>query len=148
MKTEIKKAWARRDRTAGFSLIELLIVVFVVMLIAAIVIPNVLLAVANVRLRASAADLAGLMQLARIMTARTNPQVPLFSPARSAPGRGSKIAYIDLNNVGSWPSSATENGVPLGEPLIEFGGTVVPAAGAPSGSGGQPPPYVLAGDTG
>src|SRR5258708_703773 len=45
MKTEIKKAWARRDRTAGFSLIELLIVVFVVMLIAAIVIPNVLLAV-------------------------------------------------------------------------------------------------------
>ncbi len=77
MKTEIKKPWARRDRTAGFSLIELLIVVFVVMVVAAIAVPNVLLAVANLRLRSSAGDLAGLMQQARIMAAKNNPTTPI-----------------------------------------------------------------------
>jgi len=52
---------------------------------------------------------------------------------------GAQIAYIDLNGNGSFD---------LGEPLVEFSGTTVPASGAPSGSGGQPSPYVLAGDTG
>jgi Tfp pilus assembly protein FimT len=44
----------------------------VVMVIAAIAIPNILLAVSNIRLRASAGDLAGLMQQARIMAAKNN----------------------------------------------------------------------------
>src|SRR5260221_2847304 len=35
-----------------------------------------LLAVSNIRLRASAGDLAGLMQQARIMAAKNNPQIP------------------------------------------------------------------------
>ena len=58
--------------TRGFSLIELLIVVFVVLVIAGIAIPNILTAVANIRLRASAGDLAGLMQQARILAAKNN----------------------------------------------------------------------------
>jgi len=47
--------------------------VFVVMVVAAIAVPNILLAVSNIRLRASAGDLAGLMQQARIMAAKNNP---------------------------------------------------------------------------
>jgi len=149
MKTEIKKPWARRDRTAGFSLIELLIVVFVVMVVAAIAVPNVLLAVANLRLRSSAGDLAGLMQQARIMAAKNNPTTPIaVYPIVYAVRGGRQIAFIDLNGDGAWSSSVVVNGVTLGEPLIEFSGTVVPAAGAPSGSGGQPTPYILAGNTG
>jgi type II secretory pathway pseudopilin PulG len=144
---EPKRSDVRRGRTSGFSLLEIVIVVFVILVVTAIAVPNVLLAVANVRLRASAGDLAGLMQQARILAARTNPQTPPVYPIRYGVQSGRQIAYIDLNNSGDWSSSVTINGVTMSEPLIEFSGTVVPAAGAPSGSGGQPGPYVLAGDT-
>jgi Tfp pilus assembly protein FimT len=122
-------------RERGFSLIELLIVVFVVMVIAAIVIPNVLLAVSNIRLRASAGDLAGLMQQARILAAKNNANYAIRFGTLS----GAQIAYIDLNS-----SNAFDNG----EPMMQFSGTTVPAAGAPTGSGGQPSAYVLVGDSG
>ncbi len=147
MRIEPKRNYPRRGRTGGFSLIEILIVLFVVMVVAAIAVPNVLLAVSNIRLRASAGDLAGLMQQARIMAAKNNPQTPPVYAIRYAVLGGKQIAYIDLNGDGSWSSSVTVNGVTLTEPLTELSGTVVLAAGAPSGSGGQPGPYVLAGDT-
>jgi type II secretory pathway pseudopilin PulG len=147
MRIDRKRNCPRRGRTGGFSLIEILIVVFVVMVVAAIAVPNVLLAVANIRLRASAGDLAGLMQQARIMAAKNNPQTPPVYAIRYAVLGGRQIVYVDLNGDGSWSSSVTVNGVTLSEPLTELSGTVVPAAGAPSGSGGQPGPYILAGDT-
>jgi len=148
MRTELKKSCTQRDRTGGFSLIELMIVVFVVMVVAAVAVPNVLLAVANLRLRSSAGDLAGLMQQARIMAAKNNPTTPIaVYPIQYGTQNGRQIAYIQLTNTTAWNSSVTVNGVTLSEPLIEFSGTVVPAAGAPSGSGGQPTPYILAGDT-
>jgi len=136
MRIEPKRNYLRRDRTGGFSLIELLIVVFVVMVIAAIAIPNVLSAVSNIRLRASAGDLAGLMQQARILAAKSNTTYSI----RYTTLNGAQIAYIDLNGNGSFDA---------GEPMTQFSGTVVPASGAPSGGGGQPSgPYVLAGDPG
>jgi prepilin-type N-terminal cleavage/methylation domain-containing protein len=121
--------------SSGFSLIELLIVVFVVLVVAAIAIPNILTAVANIRLRASAGDLAGLMQQARILAAKNNATYTVRYGTRN----GAQIAYVDLNGNGSFDN---------GEPLTQFSGTTVPAAGAPSGSGGQPTAYVLVGDTG
>lgn len=148
MRIDLNRNYRRRDRTGGFSLIELLIVVFVVMVVAAIAVPNILLAVSNIRLRASAGDLAGLMQQARIMAAKNNPTTPIaVYPVLYGVRNGAQIAYIDLNGDGAWSPSVTVNGVTLSEPLIEFSGTVVPAAGAPSGTGGQPSQYVLAGDT-
>jgi type II secretory pathway pseudopilin PulG len=139
MRIDPKRNYPRRDRPGGFSLIELLIVVFVVMVIAAIAVPNILSAVSNIRLRASAGDLAGLMQQARGMAAKNNtPYVVLYGTRN-----GAQIAYIRD------PSSAAGLGnFVTGEPMIEFSGTTVPASGAPSGSGGQPSAYVLAGDTG
>jgi Tfp pilus assembly protein FimT len=71
-----RKRSVRGIRTSGFSLLELLIVVFVVMVVAGIAIPNILSAVANVRLRASAGDLAGLMQDARILALRDSLRDP------------------------------------------------------------------------
>jgi Tfp pilus assembly protein FimT len=119
----------------GFSLLELLIVVFVVMVVAGIAIPNILLAVSNVRLRASAGDLAGLMQDARILAAKNNTTYAILYGTRN----GARIAYVDLNGNGS---------VDTGEPLMQFSGTTVPASSTPSGSNGQPAAYVLVGDTG
>ncbi len=132
----MKKMRKNHFRTEwGFSLVELVVVVFIVMVIAAIVIPNVLLAVTNMKLRASAGDLAGLMQQARILAAKNNATYEILYTTLS----GTQIAYVDLNGNGSFDT---------GEPLVQFSGTTVPAAGAPSGGGGQPTPYVLAGDTG
>src|ERR1700694_1529698 len=134
MKIDRQKSWMRRGSMHGFSLMELLIVLFVVMVIAAIAVPNVLLAVSNIRLRASAGALSGLMQEARILAAKNNTTYEILYGTRS----GARIAYIDLNGNGSFD---------VGEPLMQFSGTTVPASGAPSGSG-QPSLYVLAGDTG
>jgi type II secretory pathway pseudopilin PulG len=148
MEMNLKSRHRKRDGVRGFSLIELLIVLFVVMVILAIATPNVLLAVANIRLRSSAGDLAGLMQQARMMAAKNNPQNPPVYPIRYGTFSGRQRAYIDLNGDGAWSSGVTVNGVTMDEPFIEFSGTVTPAGGAPSGSGGQPTPYVLVGDTG
>src|SRR2546429_5128148 len=136
MKIELKKISGRRDRMDGFSLIELLIVVLVGIVVAAIAIPTVLLAVSNIRLRASAGDLAGLMQQDRILRAKNNTlYVVLYGTSN-----GAQIAYVrDARN-------GTGNYV-AGEPLMEFSGTSIPASGTPTGSG-QPSAYVLAGDTG
>src|SRR6266567_448384 len=148
MNTRFKRSCTRRDRIAGFSLVELVTVVAIVLVVAAVAVPNIILAVANYRLSSSAGELAGLMQQARIMAAKNNPTTPIaVYPVRYGVRNGVQIAYVDLNGDGAWSSSVTVNGVTLSEPLIELSGTVVPAAGAPSGTGGQPGPYILAGDT-
>src|SRR6266852_3018378 len=121
MRMEPKRSDVRRGRTSGFSLLE---IVFVVLVVTAIAVPNVLLAVANVRLRPSAGDLAGLMQQARMMAAKNNPTTPIaVYPIRYAVRSGAQIAYVDLNGDGSWSSSVTVNGVTMSEPLVEFSGT-------------------------
>jgi prepilin-type N-terminal cleavage/methylation domain-containing protein len=125
----------REHRARGFSLVELLIVVFVTLVIAAIVIPNVLLAVTNLKLRSSAGALAGLMQQARILAAKNNTTYEV----RYGTWNAAQIAYVDLNGNGAFD---------VGEPLVQFTGTTTPAAGAPSGGSGQPTPYVLVGDSG
>src|SRR5258707_1473521 len=148
MKKDLNGSHVRRKREGGFSILEIVIVVFVVLVVMAVAVPNVMVAVANVRLRASAGDLAGLMQQARMMAAKNNPQNPPVYAILYGVKNGRQIAYIDLNGDGNWSSSVTVNGVTLGEPLVEFSGTVVPAAGAPTAGAGVPGPYVLAGGPG
>jgi len=138
MKDHSKVFSTLQGRARGFSLVELLIVVFVVLVIAAMVIPNVLLAVTNLKLRASAGDLSGLIQQARTLAAKNNAPFVVLYGTRN----GAQIAYIRDSRNG------LAGGYVTGEPAAEFSGTTVPAAGAPSGSGGQPTPYVLAGDSG
>jgi type II secretory pathway pseudopilin PulG len=147
MKNDRKKSCLRRGRVHGFSLIELLIVLFVVMVVAALAVPNILLAVSNIRLRASAGDLSGLMQQARILSAKNNTTYPVLYATRN----GAQIAFVDLNGDGVWENNVTLTiggvSVTTSEPMIEFSGGTVAASGAPSGSG-QPTAYVLVGDSG
>src|SRR5712692_11173392 len=121
MRIDPKRSDVRRGRTSGFSLLEIVIVVFVVLVVMAIAVPNVLLAVANVRLRSSAGDLAGLMQQARIMAAKNNPTTPIaVYPIQYGVRNGAQIAYAYLNGDGAWTASVTANGVARSEPLIQF----------------------------
>jgi prepilin-type N-terminal cleavage/methylation domain-containing protein len=130
MKTE----FSRRKAQRGVSLIELLVVVFVTLILAAMASPNIMRAVYNTRLRSTGGDLSGLIQQARIMAAKDNTPYDIQYTTLN----GVQIAFIDKNLDGKYAA---------GEPLAQFSGTVVPAAGAPSGSGSQPSPYVLVGDT-
>jgi Tfp pilus assembly protein FimT len=134
MRIDPKRSDVWCGRTSGFSILELVIVVFVVLVIAALAIPNILLAVSNIRLRASAGSLAGLMQQGRILAAKNNTVYAIRYGTRN----GAQIAYVDLNGNGSFDTD---------EPLMEFSGSTTPASGTPSGSG-QPSAYVLSGDTG
>jgi len=131
----------------GFSILELVIVVFVVLVVAAIAIPNVLMAVSNIRLRASAGDLAGLMQQARILSAKNNTTYSVLYATRN----GAQIAFVDLNGDGVWENNVAVTiggqSITMSEPMVELSGGTVAASGAPSGTG-QPTAYVLAGDSG
>lgn len=125
----------------GFTLLELMIVIAISVGVAAYAIPMFLNAYYDIRLKAACSDLSGLMQKARIQSAREN---AVFTVAY----RTSTVeeAYIDMNNDGSW-DTATINGIQQEEPIIDFNQSITMAAGAPSGTG-APTPYVLVGDSG
>ena len=116
-------------------MLELLITVSVMLIVAAIAVPNIIQAMRAVQLRTTAGDLSSLIQQARIMAAKNNATYPI----RYTTIGGVQVAYIDVNLSGGYNA---------GEPAIYFTAHVLPAAGAPTGTGGQPPAYTLAGDTG
>ena len=69
----------RRGKAAGFSLPELLMATGIVLVITALAAPSVITTVANIRLRSSAANVAGLLQNARVdepYLARLLPRLP------------------------------------------------------------------------
>src|ERR1700737_2007854 len=116
-------------RQKGFSILELLVVVLILLIVAAFSIPNVTQAVYNQRLRGSAGSLSGLMQQARILAGKNNATYAI----RYTTLNGAPVAFVDLNNDGNWQAS---------EPTMQFSGSVTLAAGAP------PSAYTLPGDVG
>jgi prepilin-type N-terminal cleavage/methylation domain-containing protein len=118
----------------GFSLVELIIVVAIIMVIAALAIPVLVNTVAKIRLRAAAGELSGLMQEARILAAKKNTVYDI----KFTTVTGIQTAYVDANLNGAYDA---------GEPITVFNGAITPASGPPSGSAGQPPAYVLSGDS-
>jgi type IV fimbrial biogenesis protein FimT len=107
----------------GHSLVELLIAVTIVMILAAFAIPNTATAIANMSLRGTASDFAGLVQQARITSVKKNAVYTIRFGLPSGNG-----AYVDLNGNGSYDS---------GEPMIQFGGNTNQVA-APGGASGTP----------
>ena len=120
----------RLDQTAaknvhGFSFIELLIAVGVLMVLAAIFTPGMMNAVSNIKLRYSATDLSGLMQKARIEAARKN---TFYSIEQTTLSPGEVAYYVDLNKNNTYSP---------GEALVEMGSQVTVFLGAGSGAPGE-----------
>lgn len=119
----------------GFSTLELVVVMAVALIIAGISLPGLVQTWYGLQLRATASEVADLMQRARMQAARANitPGIPL----RYQVTNGMQRVYADFNNNGAFDA---------GEPIIDLP-RVRAAAGAPNGGGGTPSAYVDPMDT-
>src|SRR5258708_38781373 len=116
----------KKSNQRGFSLTEIIIVVLVIMVVAAISVPNMVKAWYDSQLRTCAFELSDLIQQARMYATKQNKTVTV----RFQVTNGVTQAFIDVNNNGSWDATA----VPA-EPIIDLGRQFTMAAGAPGGSG-------------
>jgi len=121
-------------RQAGFSILELVIVVAIMLIVGAMVIPNAVQAWYDMNLRSSAAEVSDFFQRGRILAAKNNATYPV----RFQTNNGVQQAYIDFNNNSS---------LDAGEPYLDLPRSITAASGAPSGGSGQPSAYTLVGDT-
>ena len=101
------------DRQRGFSVLELMLVVVIILIILGMAAPKMMRIISNQKLQASAQAYAGLLQEARARAVQDDKAYEvLFSTSGGAP-----IAYVDLNDNGSFDAS-TEPAVLLASPIV------------------------------
>ena len=127
------------QRKKGFSVLELLVVLAITLVIAGITLPGMMQTWYGLQLRATAGEVADLMQRARMQAARAN--VPVGIAIRYQVTNGIQQVYADLNNNGVW-----DKGGPNPEPGVDLA-RVTAAAGAPGGGAGIPSAFVDTMDT-
>lgn len=119
---ELKNMASKQSR--GFSLLELMIVVCIILVLAAVTVPTVMTQVYAIRLRYSATDLSGLLQRARMEAVRKN-------------------AYYSLQTVAGTPQMAQvidkNLAVVTTIPPVQMGQNVTVFFGAGSGAPNEGP---------
>jgi prepilin-type N-terminal cleavage/methylation domain-containing protein len=106
----------------GFSLIELMIVVLMIMVLAAITAPGLFNMISDVSLRYSVSNFAGLLQSARIQAVRRN---TFYGIQPVALGSGDAGYYVDIPKSGAYAN---------GDPLMPLGTQLTVSAGIGSGA--------------
>jgi type IV pilus assembly protein PilA len=115
----------RKNRKMGFSLLELLVVITLMLVIGAIAIPNMITVVSNARLRGGVTNLSGLLQNTRMLAIKENKT----KTARFAILANGPVAYVKTATDGTGLLT-TDPQVQLGAPLTKF--TTPSGIGAPS----------------
>lgn len=120
----------RRSSTAGFSMIELMIVATIAVLVAGFALPGILTAVHNSRLRSATSDFSGLLQSGRIRAVQDNRFYSTYILSGSQ-----QQGYIDIYPQN--PNGTSGNGgtsISPGDPAVVFARevAVMSAASAPS----------------
>ena len=88
-------SYRKKDkRRAGFSLIEIMVVLLVALIVAAVAIPNILNAMRMYNLRGAASNFASLLQTARIRAVQDNRFYSVYVLAQS--GSNPEEAYVDI----------------------------------------------------
>ena len=85
-----------QKKTQGFTLIELMLVVAVIMILAAVTVPKMTATFNDIKLHYVATDLSGLLQSARILSVRKNS----FYSVQAGVLAGVPIYYIDKPGAG------------------------------------------------
>lgn len=126
-----RKTMRGKGSPKGFSLLELVVVLAIALVIAGITVPAMVQAWYGLQLRASAGEVADLMQRARMQAARDNYIVAV----RYQVTNGTQQVYADYNAAfsgGAWNN---------GEPIMDLA-RISAATGAPGGGTGAPSAYV------
>jgi prepilin-type N-terminal cleavage/methylation domain-containing protein len=92
---EMRTKHLAKNRAAGergFSLVELLVVLAIILVVSAVAVPNIVTAMRGVRLRGTASDYSGVLQQARMRAVRDN---RIYS-VRIGNDGATTVAYIDI----------------------------------------------------
>jgi prepilin-type N-terminal cleavage/methylation domain-containing protein len=105
---------SKAKRSKGFSIVELVVAMAVVLIISAIAMPKVVNSIYSMRLRSSAYELSGLMQAARMQAVRDNTYYYVCYATSN------NITQAWITNDGTCPSSSLTATVKQ----VQFGGNV------------------------
>jgi Tfp pilus assembly protein FimT len=109
-----------RCSPAGFSLLELLVVVLIMMIIGTIALPNMVTVVSNARLRGGATNLSGLMQNARMLAVNQNKRKSIHFTVLA----NGAVAFVkDAGDTSNMTSGDPQSqlGTPLTQMIPPFG---------------------------
>ena len=132
------KAKLQRQRISGFSILELVIVVAIILIAAAIAIPSAIQIWYNMELRATGNEVADLMQQARIMAAKSN---NYYTVCYQTSG-GVQTVYLTAVTLNSSTACTYTAGTSVS---IDLARLITAASAAPTGS--NPSAYTSASDT-
>lgn len=97
----------------GFSLVELMIVVLIILVISALAMPNVIRGIGSLRLRGAGSNVSGIMQRGRIQAVRTN----RIQMIRAINQQGANLLFIDGPPYNS-TVEATEGVVQISDSVV------------------------------
>ena len=120
MKVKMKPTTPRK--TQGFSLLELIIVLAVVLILAAIAVPRLMSMVNDISLRYAASDFSGLVQSARIQAVRKNTSYTILQGTLPS---GTPAYYLDLPKAGVYTN---------GDPMLPISPSITVWPGIGSGA--------------
>ena len=116
-----------RPPARGFSMVELVIVVAITLVVAAVAIPQVLIATQNFKLRSTASSLSGLIQKARMLAVARNATCPPgtatcsqngYYAAKAVFSGGLYNFFVDMDGNGTINPTSIENTSVLAPPDV------------------------------
>jgi prepilin-type N-terminal cleavage/methylation domain-containing protein len=101
MRIEPQRNYLRRDRTRGFTIVELVVVMAVIMIISAVALPSFMRAYRIYQLDDAATQVAGILKFTRYEAIRVN--VPAATPLKAQILQSAAGTYVfaDSNNNGT-----------------------------------------------